>query len=63
MMAQAEDRVHRIGQNNTVFIYYLIAENTIEEYVYSVVIEKEELFEKTTNINKLFTWIKKKRAA
>ena len=59
-VAQAEDRLHRIGQNNTVNIYYLLAENSIEEYVFSVVVEKEEIFEKATNINKLFSWIKKK---
>ena len=61
MMAQAEDRLHRLGQKNTVFIYYLLGEDTIEEYVYNTVIEKEEIFEKATNVNKLFTWMKKKR--
>jgi len=63
MMAQAEDRLHRLGQKNTVFIYYLLGEETIEEYVYNTVIEKEEIFEKATNVNKLFTWMKKKRKA
>lgn len=60
MMAQAEDRIHRIGQKSSVNIYYLIGERTVEEYVHSVVVEKEDLFEKTTNINKLFSWIKRK---
>ena len=60
MMAQSADRVHRIGQKKFVNIYYLIGEETIESYIYSVVVEKEEIFEKTTNINKLFKWIKDK---
>jgi SWI/SNF-related matrix-associated actin-dependent regulator 1 of chromatin subfamily A len=58
---QAEDRAHRIGQKNAVNIYYLIGEDTIEEHVYGVVIGKEEIFDKATNINKLFTWMKKRR--
>lgn len=61
MMSQAEDRVHRIGQDNPVHIYYLIGEDTIEEHVYSVVVDKEEIFDKATNINKLFTWMKKRK--
>jgi len=63
IMAQAEDRLHRIKQKNTVHIYYLIGEGTIEEYVHSIVVEKEEIFEKATNISKLFTWMKKRKAA
>lgn len=56
--SHAEDRLHRIGQFNAVNIYYLLAENTIEEYVYTKVIEKQEIFEKAININQLFKWIK-----
>ena len=60
-MDQASDRIHRIGQENAVNIYYLIGDGTFEEYVHNVVLEKEEIFDKTTNINKLFTWIKRKQ--
>lgn len=63
IMYQAEDRVHRLGQKDTVHAYYLLGENTIEFYIYDVVMEKEEIFERATNINKLFTWMKNKRKA
>ena len=60
-LTQAEDRLHRIGQKGVVNIYYLISENTIEEFVYQVIVDKAEIFEKTTNINDVFKWIMKKQ--
>lgn len=43
---QAEARVHRIGQKEVVNIYYLIAQNTIEEKVYEVIGKKDAVIKK-----------------
>lgn len=32
LLAQAQDRIHRIGQNKDVFVYYLYGKNSIDEY-------------------------------
>ena len=37
---QAEDRIHRIGSKQPVFIYYLITNNTIDTHVYDIVQDK-----------------------
>ena len=37
---QAEDRLHRIGQKNTVFAYYLIGNGTLDEHVASILVDK-----------------------
>ena len=42
---QAIDRVHRIGQENTVFVYKMIANGTIEERIQDLKRDKQELFE------------------
>ena len=44
--SQAEDRCHRIGQKNAVNVWYVIAQDTIEEYIYEVVEKKRELIDK-----------------
>ena len=41
--AQAVDRTHRMGQQNTVFTYRLIARNTIEEKIQKLQQQKKEL--------------------
>jgi len=37
---QAEDRLHRIGQKNTVFAYYLIGKGTLDDHVASILVDK-----------------------
>jgi SNF2 family DNA or RNA helicase len=44
--AQAIDRVHRIGQGNTTFVYRMIAPNTVEARVEALKETKQELFSK-----------------
>jgi SNF2 family DNA or RNA helicase len=42
--AQAVDRTHRIGQDKTVMVYRLVAEDTIEEKVVALQQRKRDLF-------------------
>jgi superfamily II DNA or RNA helicase len=44
--AQAVDRVHRIGQTNTVFVYRMITAGTIEERIQALKASKKDLFDK-----------------
>jgi SWI/SNF-related matrix-associated actin-dependent regulator 1 of chromatin subfamily A len=42
--AQAEDRLHRIGQNNSVSIKYLIAQGTVEEVWAEILVNRGSYF-------------------
>ncbi len=44
--AQAVDRVHRIGQTNTVFVYRMVTAGTIEERIQALKADKKDLFDK-----------------
>ncbi|XP_072473752.1 SWI/SNF-related matrix-associated actin-dependent regulator of chromatin subfamily A-like protein 1 [Notamacropus eugenii] len=40
ILIQAEDRVHRIGQTNSVSIHYLVARGTADDYLWPLIQEK-----------------------
>jgi SNF2 family DNA or RNA helicase len=44
--AQAVDRVHRIGQTNTVFVYRMVTAGTVEERIQVLKASKKDLFDK-----------------
>ncbi len=44
--AQAVDRVHRIGQKSTVFVYRMITAGTVEERIQALKASKKDLFDK-----------------
>lgn len=50
---QAEDRLHRIGQKNTVFAYYLIGSGTLDDHVANILVDKsyeiDEIMDETTD--------------
>ena len=43
MMIQAEDRAHRIGQKNAVNIYYLHGSGTIDDVMFQMIQEKQQV--------------------
>ena len=45
--AQAVDRVHRLGQTRTVFVYRMLSEQTIEARMQVLQSDKRALFERT----------------
>lgn len=42
---QAEARAHRIGQQSTVFVYDIFTSDTIEERIYDLLAQKQQLFD------------------
>jgi SWI/SNF-related matrix-associated actin-dependent regulator 1 of chromatin subfamily A len=48
---QAEDRCHRYGQLNSVQIYYVLATDTIDEYIYELIQQKRIVVDAATEGN------------
>ncbi len=46
---QASDRIHRIGQKDSVNIYYLLARNTIDEDIAEAINQKREVVDRVTD--------------
>lgn len=57
---QAEDRAHRIGTEHSVNVISLIAKNTIDENIESILANKKEYFDKTVNSNNSGNGLSKK---
>jgi SNF2 family DNA or RNA helicase len=53
--AQAVDRAHRIGQDRTVMVYRLVAQDTIEEKVMALQARKRELFTRVVDDDALMS--------
>ena len=46
---QAEDRCHRIGQNDNVSAWYLLAEETVDTDIYRLIEEKRKVVDAVTD--------------
>ena len=46
---QAEDRCHRIGQDNNVSAWYLLAEGTIDDDIYQLIEDKRVVVDAVTD--------------
>lgn len=57
---QAEDRAHRIGTEHSVNVISLIAKNTIDENIESILANKKEYFDKTVNTSNSNNGLSKK---
>lgn len=48
-LVQYEDRIHRIGSEKDVHIYYLLAKNTVDIDIYNLVADKKEITDAIVN--------------
>lgn len=51
-VSQAEDRCHRIGQKNTVMVYHLIIDGSIDVKISKMLIDKQKNIDKALNFKK-----------
>lgn len=66
ILCQAEDRVHRIGQNDNVIIQYLVAKDTADDYIWPLIKNKLNVLnaaglDQDLSIDNVDTTIQKKR--
>ena len=47
VLRQCEDRVYRIGQQNTCFIEYLLCDGTLDDHVWKRCMAKEKVIQKS----------------
>jgi SWI/SNF-related matrix-associated actin-dependent regulator 1 of chromatin subfamily A len=52
-MQQAEDRCHRIGQNDTVMVYHLIVDGSIDVKISKMLIDKQSNIDKALNAQRV----------
>jgi SNF2 family DNA or RNA helicase len=45
-VSQAEDRCHRIGQTDTVFVRHLVLEGSLDERMAQIIVDKQEVIDK-----------------
>jgi SWI/SNF-related matrix-associated actin-dependent regulator 1 of chromatin subfamily A len=45
-ISQAEDRLHRIGQRESVLVQHIVLEGSLDEHVVDVLIKKQEILDK-----------------
>lgn len=48
-LSQAEDRCHRIGQEDTVFVHHLIVEGSMDEAMLAKIVAKQEIIDAALN--------------
>lgn len=68
-LSQVEDRLHRIGQTDTVNVYHLVLKDSIDVAMAKTIIEKQEVVEATLNtvqnrevtVEKSTRWLKRER--
>lgn len=68
-LSQVEDRLHRIGQTDTVNVYHLVLKGSIDVLMAKTIIEKQEVVEATLNtvqnrevtVEKSTRWLKRER--
>ena len=47
VMSQAEDRAHRIGQSDSVNVYYLHGAGTLDDHIFKMISSKSEIISDT----------------